>query len=67
MQKVERLCGGRVVVVAGSEGLTPKRLHGYELKDNDWELYPINMLEPFRKQLLKPNQVASERGQLRRC
>jgi len=34
--------GGIAVVVAGSEGLTPCRLHGYILRDKEWKRCPTN-------------------------
>ena len=57
--------GGVVAVVAGSEGLTPKRIHGYELQDKSWKEYDEDQLESFREELLEPDPEATKRGQLR--
>jgi len=59
--------GGIAVVVAGSEGLTPRRLHGYVLRDKEWERCPPNILEAHREMLLQPEKEARERGMLRGC
>lgn len=44
--------GGIVVVIAGLDGLTPKRLHGYLLKNFDWCTYPAEVLQSHRDMLL---------------
>ena len=59
--------GGIAVVVAGSEGLTPRRLHGYVLRDKEWKRCLPNMLEAHREMLLQPDKEAWERGMLRGC
>ena len=59
--------GGIAVVVAESEGLTPRRLHGYILRDKEWKRCPPNMLEAQREMLLQPDKEARERGMLRGC
>ena len=61
------LDGGIAVVVAESEGLTPRRLHGYILRDKEWKRCPPNMLEAHREMLLQPDKEARERGMLRGC
>lgn len=57
--------GGIAVVVAGSEGLTPKRLHGYKLQGDGWKVYPTQKLELYREMLLADNPDVSRFGELR--
>ena len=57
--------GGTAVVVAGSDGLTPKRLHGYTLGEDDWVVCDGEKLLAMRESLLQSCPEAGVRGALR--
>lgn len=58
--KRKRLC----VVIAGSKGLTPQRLHGYLLEQGNWVHCPKEITEQLRGKLLRINEKLKGAGYL---
>jgi len=54
-----------IVIIAGSKGLTPRRLYGCLLKNGDWSNYPPQDLYSFSSIILTENSLAIRNGTLK--